>query len=124
MKALVRDPAPFVSSPDVIGFACVLDYGNPSTQSAYALACFPGFTYLCLVYSKKYIKLVAIPLTLGAILMSVMVPYSCYYLGLNSIDQILTGGLIGLNTFLFMVTSWHQHLRDHLEQILEGKNMV
>ena len=34
----------------------------------------------------------------------------------------MTGSLIGLNSFLFMVTTWHKPLLDHCVDILEAKN--
>lgn len=123
MKALVMDPRPFMSDYWVYSPECSLSYGNPSVTSAYAGAAFPGFIYLTVYYIKKRILYIAaIPIYVMCFIFTVMIPYSRFHLGANSIDQILTGGLIGVNSFLFMVTTWHKPLKEHIEDILEKRN--
>lgn len=123
MKGLIRDPRPFMADYEIYSPECNLTYGNPSTSSAYAAACFPGFIYLAIYYTKKRILyFLTFPVFCICGILAVAIPYSWFHMGANSIDQILTGSLIGLNSFLFMLTTWHRPLVDHVVDILEKWN--
>jgi len=87
MKALVRDPRPFMIFYDALSPECNFTYGNPSSASAYAGACFPGFAFLCFTYAKKpIIKILLIPVYFIMLALTVLVPYSRFHLSANSID--------------------------------------
>jgi hypothetical protein len=105
LKMIYRIPRPYFYDSDIEPTSCSFEYGNPSGHGMAAATFYLSICYT--IISQYKIKRRILPYA-GAAIFAIGVGYTRVFVGLHTMDQILTGVALGAALFMAYMTDLYK----------------
>lgn len=120
-KMAYHEPRPFMYTPKIKVFGCSAEYGNPSGHSLFAAA-FNFFFFLDICHgSNKVTKVKYYSLLTTAIVLTFLIGFARFYVGVHTLNQIVYGWQLGLLLAFYFHFCWRGPIMKHIDHIIVNR---
>ena len=117
-KMAYHEPRPFMVTDQIKAYGCSAEYGNPSGHSLFAAA-FNFFFFLDLCHGgTRRSPLVYYSLLTTACVLTILIGFARFYVGVHTLNQIVYGWQLGLLMAFYFHLCLRTPVISHIDEVL------